>query len=66
MARNPLSSEAEAFRFLLLTVGYFAVIVAAAAIATWLGVVAFVVLSSAVVWFWLRSRSGKPARRADV
>ena len=45
MARNPFRSEAEAYRFLLLTVGYFALIVAAAAIATWLGVVVFVVLT---------------------
>ena len=34
MARNPFRSEAEAYRFLLLTVGYFALIVAAAAIQT--------------------------------
>ena len=32
MARNPFRSEAEAYRFLLLTVGYFALIVAAAAL----------------------------------
>jgi hypothetical protein len=66
VARNPFRSEAEAYRFLLLTVGYFAVIVAASAIATWLGVVVFVVLSAAVVWLWLRSRSDEPARRASV
>ncbi len=66
MARNPFRSEAEAYRFLLLTVGYFALIVAGAAIATWLGVVVFVVLSATVVWLWLRSRSDEPARRASV
>ena len=66
MARNPFRSEAEAYRFLLLTVGYFALIVAAAAIKTWLGVVVFVVLSVAVVWLWIRSRSDEPARRASV
>ena len=63
MARNPFRSEAEAYRFLLLTVGYFALIVAAAAIATWLGVVVFVVLTAAAVWLWLRSRSDEPVQR---
>ena len=46
MARNPFRSEAEAYRFLLLTVGYFALIVVGASIATWLGVVVFVVLTA--------------------
>jgi hypothetical protein len=66
VARNPFRSEAEAYRFLLLTVGFFALIVAAAAIATWLGVVVFVALTAAAVWLWLRSRSDEPARRASV
>lgn len=56
MARNPFRSEAAAYRFLLLTVGYFALIVAAAAIATWLGVAVFAALTVAAVWAWLRSR----------
>ena len=66
MARNPFRSEAEAYRFLLLTVGYFALIVAASAIATWLGVVVFVVLTAAAVWLWLRSRSDEPVQRTEV
>jgi hypothetical protein len=66
VARNPFRSEAEAYRFLLLTVGYFALIVAAAAIKTWLGVVVFVALTAAAVWLWIRSRSDEPARRASV
>jgi hypothetical protein len=66
VARNPFRSEAEAYRFLLLTVGYFALIVAAASIATWLGVVVFVALSAIVVWLWIRSRSDEPALRASV
>ena len=66
MARNPFRSEAEAYRFLLLTVGYFALIVAAAAIATWLGVVVFVVLTVAAVVLWARSRSSDPALRPAV
>ncbi|MGZ8692818.1 MAG: hypothetical protein ACXWZT_08805 [Gaiellaceae bacterium] len=66
MARNPFRSEAEAYRFLLLTVGYFALIVAAASIATWLGVAVFVALSAAAVWLWLRSRSKEPAARESI
>ena len=57
MAGNPFRSEAEAYRFLLLTVGYVALIVVAAAIATWLGLVVFVLLTAAVVVLWVRSRS---------
>ena len=58
--RNPFRSEAEAFRFVLLTVGYFALIVIGASIATWLGVVVFGVLSAAALWFWARSRRAEP------
>jgi hypothetical protein len=66
MARNPFRSEAEAYRFLLLTVVYFALIVVAAAIETWLGVLVFVVLTALAVYFWLRSRSNEPALRPSV
>ena len=66
MARNPFRSEAEAYRFLLLTVGYFALIVVAASIATWLGVVVFVALTAAAVVLWLRARSNEPALRPSV
>ena len=54
--RNPFRSEADAYRFLLLTVAYFALIVAAAAIETWLGLVVFVALTALVVWRVLRLR----------
>jgi hypothetical protein len=66
MARNPFRSEAEAYRFLLLTVGYFALIVVGASIATWLGVVVFVVLTATAVVLWLRSRSNEPVLRPAV
>jgi hypothetical protein len=66
MARNPFRSEAEAYRFLLLTVGYVALIVVAAAIATWLGVAVFVALTAAAVWLWIRSRSNEPALKPAV
>jgi hypothetical protein len=66
VAGNPFRSEAEAYRFLLLTVGYFALIVAAAAIETWLGVVVFVVLTAGAVVWWARSRSAEPVQKAAV
>jgi hypothetical protein len=66
VARNPFRSEAEAYRFLLLTVGYVALIVVAAAIATWLGVVVFGLLTAVVVWLWIRSRSNEPALKPAV
>jgi hypothetical protein len=66
MARNPFRSEAEAYRFLLLTVGYFALIVVGASIATWLGVAVFVVLTATAVVLWLRSRSNEPVLRPAV
>jgi GABA permease len=62
VARNPLRSEAEAFRFVLLTVAYFALIVAAAAVNTWLGLAVFLVLTALVLWRWLR----KPADEAPL
>lgn len=64
--QNPFRSEAEAYRFLLLTVGYFAAIVVAAAIATWLGVVVFVALTAAALWRWWRSRQDDVPVRASV
>jgi membrane protein implicated in regulation of membrane protease activity len=66
MARNPFRSEAEAYRFLLLTVGYFALIVVAASIATWLGVLVFAVLTALAVWLWARSRSNEPPARESI
>ena len=66
MARNPFRSEAEAYRFLLLTVGYFALIVVAASIATWLGVVVFAALTVTALVLWLRSRSNEPVLRPAV
>ncbi len=66
MARNPFRSEAEAYRFLLLTVGYFALIVGASVIAPWLGLVVFVALSAAAVWLWLRGRLSEPVERTAI
>ncbi len=66
MAGNPFRSEAEAYRFLLLTIGYFALIVAAASINTWLGVIVWLVLTALIAWRWVRSRSDEPVERTSV
>ncbi len=42
---NPFRSEESAFRFVWLTIGYFAPIVVASWISKWLGVAVFVVLT---------------------
>jgi GABA permease len=61
--RNPLRSEADAFRFLLLTIGYFALIVIGAIINTWVGLAVFVVLTLVVVYVaFIRGRDEPPPR----
>jgi hypothetical protein len=59
--QNPFRSEAEAFRFLIRTIAYFAVIAIAALINTWLGVAVFVLATGVILW-WLFFR-GDPQRR---
>ena len=62
---NPLRSEAEAYRFLLLTVGYFAAIaIAALAIGTWAGVAVFVLLTVAAVVYVARAHLTEPPRQS--
>jgi hypothetical protein len=58
--QNPFRSEQEAFRFLIRTIAFFAVIVVAALINKWLGVTVFVIAAGVVVW-WLFFR-GEPKR----
>ncbi|MGI9112087.1 MAG: hypothetical protein ACR2GT_07820 [Gaiellaceae bacterium] len=66
MARNPLRSEAEAFRFVLLTAGYFALIVAAAAIDRWVGLAVFLLLTGLALWRWTRSGETEARERTSV
>src|SRR5947199_10530530 len=61
MALNPFRSEAEAYRFVWLTIGYFGLIVAGALINRWLGLAVFIVLSALVLFFYFRS--GERGRR---
>lgn len=64
--RNPLRSEAEAFRFLIATIVGALVIAGAAYVNRWLGVAAAVVAVGGILW-WLRDEpipgSGDPPRR---
>ena len=53
---NPFRSEAEAYRFVWLTIGYFGLIVLGALINRWVGLAVFVVLSAAVVTAYVRRR----------
>jgi nucleotide-binding universal stress UspA family protein len=66
--KNPLRSEAEAYRFLLSTVVYFAAIVLASLVGgTWWGVGVFAVLTAAAaVWFFQREQVEPPPPAAPV
>ena len=54
MPLNPFRSEAEAYRFVWLTIGYFGLIVAGALINRWLGLAVFIVLSAIVLYSYFR------------
>ena len=58
---NPFRSEAEAYRFLLLSVGFFAAIaIAALAIGKWAGIIVFLALTLAGVAYVMRARRNEP------
>ena len=63
---NPLRSEAEAFRFVLGSLAYFGAIAVAAVINRWLGVAVFVLLTAALVVWWVRARRAEQPRREIV
>jgi GABA permease len=64
---NPFRSEEAAFRFVLLTIGYFALIVIGAVINRWLGVAVFVALTAGVViWLLRRGEREKPVRQTPA
>ena len=61
---NPFRSEAEAYRFLLLSVGYFAAIaIAALVIGKWAGIVVFLGLTIAGLVYVVRAHSGEPRQQ---
>jgi GABA permease len=57
---SPFRSEAAAFRFLLISIGAFALIVGASWIDPWLGLAVFLALSGAAVWVYTRQRGPSP------
>jgi hypothetical protein len=61
---NPLRSEAEAYRFLLLTVGYFAAIaIATLALGKWAGLAVFLALTLAALVYLARARNTEPRQQ---
>jgi GABA permease len=52
--KNPFRSEEAAFRFVWLTIGYFALIAIASWIGRWVGVAVFVVLTAVGTWWFMR------------
>jgi nucleotide-binding universal stress UspA family protein len=66
--KNPFRSEAEAYRFVIGTVGYFAAIVIATAVGgRWWGIGVFVVLTVIVlVWFFRREAHEQPPATAPL
>jgi hypothetical protein len=64
---NPFRSEEAAFRFVLLTIGYFALIVIGAVINRWVGLAVFVVLTAGVgIWLLRRGDRERPVRQAPA
>jgi hypothetical protein len=62
--RNPLGSEAAAFRFLIATVIYLGLIGLGSVINSWLGLAIFLVLTAGVVW-WVVGRIRRPSAGPD-
>jgi hypothetical protein len=64
---NPFRSEAAAFRFVWLTLGYCALIVLGSVINVWLGVIVFIILTAIALWLvFARGESEKPVRQAPA
>jgi hypothetical protein len=59
--KNPFRSEQDAFRFVWLTIGYFALIVIGAVINRWVGVAVFVVETAVVLWYLLARSDAREA-----
>ncbi len=64
---NPFRSESEAYRFLLLTVGYFAAIVLAAVVlGKWAGLAVFGALTLAALYLALRRGTPEPRVQQEM
>ena len=58
--KNPFRSEADAFRFVWLTIGFFALIVIGSLIDRWLGLAVFAVLAAVALWWLFRREEQEP------
>jgi hypothetical protein len=65
---NPFRSEESAFRFVFLTIGYFAVVVVAWWINKWLGLVVWIALTAGLGWwlFFRRAERERPLQHAPA
>src|SRR6185312_12765265 len=65
---NPLRSEADAYRFLILVVGYFAAIALASILGgKWAGLAVFIVLTiSGGLWILMHGRAERPVQQAPT
>jgi hypothetical protein len=59
--KNPFRSEQDAFRFLWLKIGYFALIVVGALINRWVGLAVFIIESAVIVWWFLARNDAREA-----
>jgi GABA permease len=65
--RSPIRSEGDAFRFVLLTIGYFGLIVVGSLIDSWVGLAVFLVLTGVAVWAIFRRREPEaPVQQAPA
>jgi hypothetical protein len=62
--RNPLGSEAAAFRFLIATAVYLGLIALGSVINSWVGLATFLVLTAGIVW-WVVGRIRRPSVDPD-
>ncbi len=65
--RNPFRSEADAFRFVWLTIGYFALIFIGSLIDAWVGVAVFVAVTAiALRWLFRRGAHETPVKHTPA
>ncbi len=65
--RNPFRSEADAFRFVWLTIGYFALILLGSVVNAWVGFAVFILLTGGALWLVFRgARPEAPVRQTPA
>src|SRR5258708_26525136 len=65
--RNPFRSEADAFRFVWLTIGYFVLILLGSLISLWVGIAVFIAVTAvAFRWFFRRDAQVAPVKQTPA